>query len=180
MEAVDKLLELVRKTVLQLFPELAGRYHLPRLARVISTTGGLTLQPLHNDGSVDDAAPAVKCPPLPRAVKPGDVVRLGYMLGDPSEPYVDTVATAAKGTMTGGQVAVEGVGTVPAVISQHLAAHSRIGTMTAPVDGDGNPLPGASTSERTRFDFQTDLEDGDQVAVLPIEEGAKVIVVAKI
>jgi hypothetical protein len=177
---VDKLLELVRKTVLRLFPELAGRYHLTCKARVLSTSGGLHLQPLKRDGSPDPTAPAVKCEPFPRSLKVGDVVRLGFLYGDPSEPHILALSTAAIGTITGSQVNIEGYGVRPALIAEHLAAHFRVGTTTAPVDSEGNPLPGATTSDLTRFDFQTSLKDGDRVAALPIEEGARFIIVAKL
>jgi len=178
---VDKLLELVRKIVIRLFPELAGRYHLACKAKVLSTSGGLHLQLLTREGSDDATAPPVKCDPLPVALAAGNVVRLGFLYGDPSEPHVLAQSTAAIGTITtGSQVHIEGYGVRPALIAEHLAAHFRVGTTTAPVDSEGNPLPGATTSDLTRFDFQTSLKDGDRVAALPIEEGARFIIVAKL
>jgi hypothetical protein len=178
---VDKLLELVRKTVLRLFPELAGRYHLACKAKVLSTSGGLHLQPLTREGSDDATAPPVKCDPLPVALAAGNVVRLGFMYGDPSEPFVGTLATAAIGTMSGSQVNVEGYGLRPALIAEHLAAYSRIGVTASPVNPDGSDIEGTTVySDLTRFDFQTSLKDGDQVACLPIEEGCRFVVVAKI
>jgi hypothetical protein len=180
MDDSDKLIELVRKIVLKLFPEIAGRYHLGSRAKVLSINEGLHLQPLARDGSIDKTAPAIKCDPFPCSLAAGNIVRLGFLYGDPSEPFVAPLATAAIGTITGSQVNVEGYGTRPALIAQHLAAHSRIGTITSPVGGEGTPLPGSTTSDLSRFDFQTDLQDGDQVAALPIEEGDRFIVVAKL
>jgi hypothetical protein len=179
---VDKLLEVIRKTVLRLFPELAGRYHLTARARVVSTTGNsLQVQPLKRDGSVDPTAPAVVCDPLPYKLKPGNVVRLGFLYGDPSEPYVEAVATAALAQITAGGLLVEGYGEVTDyLVAEHLADHSRICTMTSPVDQDGNPLPGATTSDLTRFDFTSPLKVGDRVVVLPIEEGNRFVVVARL
>lgn len=87
MDRVGKLIEVVRKTVIQLFPEMAGGYHLLRKARVLkSTPEGLHIQPLTEEGNVDTASPPVKCDPCP-AVE-GDIVVLGFLYGDPSEPFI--------------------------------------------------------------------------------------------
>jgi len=87
MDYGTKLIEVVRKTVLQLFPEMAGGYHLLRKARVVkSTPEALHVQPLNSQGSVDTEVPPVKCAPYPAAS--GDIVVLGYLYGNPSEPCV--------------------------------------------------------------------------------------------
>jgi mRNA-degrading endonuclease toxin of MazEF toxin-antitoxin module len=115
------------------------------------------------------------------ALAAGNVVRLGFLYGDPSEPFVGALATAAIGTVSGSQVNVEGYGLRPALIAEHLVAHSRLGVTAAPVNDDGTDIPGSTVySALTRFDFRTSLKDGDRVAALPIEEGARFIVVAKI
>lgn len=177
---VDKLIELVRKIVVKLFPELAGRYHLTARARVLSVSKGVQLQVLKTDGSEDTTAPALKVDPLPVMLKPGSVIRMGFMYGDPSEPFVLPNSTAAIGTMQGGQVNVENYGARDCLVAEHLKDHFRLATMTAPVDAEGNQLPGATTSTLTRIDFQTGLKDGDQVVALPIEEGERFIVIAKL
>jgi len=180
MEAVDKLLEVVRKTVLQLFPELAGRYHLFAKAKVIKTGDGLHLQVLTRDGSPDATVPQAKCDPVPYSLKPGNVVKLCYLYGDPSEPWPIPVSTAAIGTFSGGNVTVQGWGSKPAIVPNHLLQHSRLGISTCPVDKDGIPLPGAITSGLTRYDIKPGLKDGDTVAALPIEEGERFIVLDKL
>lgn len=180
MDKVDQLIEVVRKTVIKLFPELAGRYHLGARTALLSTSDGLHIQPLTRDGAVDETAPAIQCDPKPYRLKRGNVLRMCYLWGDPSEPEVFPVSTCAVGTMSGSQVDVIDYGLRPAVIAEHLLAHSRIGTETVPVDEDGNPLPGATTSERTRYDFKKVLKDGDLVAAVPIEEGDRFIVLAKL
>ncbi len=147
MDAPDKLIELVRKVVLRLFPELAGRYHVTARAKVISTQGGLHLAPLTNDGNVDPAAPAIKCDPVPVTLAPGNVVGLGFRYGDPSEPFVQCLSTAALGTYTGSTIDFPGYGSVTDFI---MAAH----------------LSG--------------IEVGSQVAAVPIEEGKRFVVLAKI
>lgn len=177
-DRVDKLLETIRKTVLSVFPELAGRYHLAARARVDSTT--LQLTPLTREGSPDKTAPVIKCDPLPVKVKAGNILRLAFCYGDPAEPVVVASSTAALGTYLGGQVDVDDFGIKPAVVAEYLLAHSIVGTMTAPVDDQGVSLPGATTSGLTRFDFLDSLKPGDRVACLPIEEGDRFIIVAKV
>lgn len=179
-EAVDKMLELVRKTVISIFPELAGRYHLGLNAKVVSTANGLQLQPLTREGANDKTAPEMKCKSVPVTLKPGDIVRVTFQYGDPSEPIVHTLATGVLGTMAGSQIKIEGYGTKPAIIAEYLGDHFRIGTSTVPVDKEGTPLPGAETSGLTRYDILTCLKDGDKVAAVPIEEGEKFIVLAKV
>ncbi len=179
---VDKLMEVIRKTVLRLFPELAGSYHLTANAKVVKVTQeALHVQPLLKDGSINEESPVVTAPPLPYKLKPEDVVRIKFLYGDPSEPYAETVATAALGQVTGGGLMIEGYGEVTGyLVAEHLKAHSRIGTSTSPVDDKGAPLPGATTSSLTRFDINEHLKAGDMVAALPIEEGARFVVVAKL
>ncbi|NHM25468.1 hypothetical protein G7K71_08665 [Desulfofundulus sp. TPOSR] len=177
---MDRLIEVVRKIVIRLFPELAGRYHLTGRARVTGLTGGLVLQPVTRDGSDDPETPAVKCETLPYTLKVGNIVRLGFMYGDPSEPFVGVLSTAAIGTWAGGKIEIPGYGTRDALVVECLREHSRLVTMTAPVDDQGNPLPGASTSPLTRIEYRATLEDGDQVVALPIEEGERFIVVGKL
>lgn len=177
---IDKLIEVVRKIVIRLFPELAGRYHLSAKARIINLSGGVQLQPLASDGSEDTTAPAVKCDPLPVKLKPGNVIRMGYLYGDPSEPYLCYLSTAAIGTIAGKKVNVENFGSRDYLIAEHLAAHFRLATFTSPVDEQGNPLPGATTSALTRIDYQTGIKDGDQVVALPIEEGDRFVIIGKL
>ncbi len=177
---VDKLIEVVRKTVIKLFPELAGRYHLGCRASVTGLAGGLQLQPLTREGSEDASAPAVKCDPVPVKLKSGNVVRMAFLYGDPAEPVVFTRATAAVGTMAGGKVDVENYGVKDCLVAEHLRDHFRLATLTAPVDEQGNPLPGATTSPLTRIDFKAPLKDGDKVVALPIEEGERFIIVARL
>ncbi|MTI82750.1 MAG: hypothetical protein FH756_02390 [Firmicutes bacterium] len=179
---VDKLMEVIRKTVLRLFPELAGSYHLTSNAKVVKVTQeALHVQPLLKDGAVNEESPVITAPPLPYKLKPGDLVRLKFLYGDPSEPYAETVTTAALGQITGGGLIIEGYGEVADyLVAEHLAAHSRMGTTTSPVDDKGDSLPGATTSSLTRFDINAHLKAGDKVAALPIEEGARFVVVAKL
>jgi hypothetical protein len=178
---VDRFIEVIRKTVLRLFPELAGRYHLGARARVQQLAeGGWTVQPLTRERADDDTVTAVKVPPLPYTLKPGNVVRLVYLYGDPSEPEVAPVSTAALGTWLGGWVEVPGFGIRNAVVAEHLVEHSRVATLTAPVDAEGNPLPRAVTSAPTRIDFAAALKYGDRVVALPIDEGERFLVVAKL
>ncbi|MEW6540563.1 MAG: DUF2577 family protein [Bacillota bacterium] len=77
-------------------------------------------------------------------------------------------------------------------VTLHLPAHAKIGTMTSPVDENGNPEPGTSTSELTRFDFaeieipgvrvdfRAGLKPGDRVLVAPIHGGQDYVVIAKV
>lgn len=178
---VDKLMEVIRKTVLRLFPELAGRYHLAANAKVIKVAPeALHVQPLLKDGAVNGDSPVITCPPVPYKLQPGNMVRLQFLYGDPSEPRVAAVATAALGQITSGGLTVEGYGEVDYLVAEHLGNHARLGTATSPVDAGGSALPDATTSSLTRFDFNANLHPGDLVAALPIEEGARFVVVAKL
>ncbi|TEB09134.1 hypothetical protein [Pelotomaculum propionicicum] len=177
---VDKLIEVVRKTVIMLFPELTGRYHLAARAKVTGVANGISAQPLTRERTDDDTSPVVKCPALPYTLKPDNVIHIGYLYGDPSEPMAVVLSTAAIGTWTGGKVTVEGYGARDGLVMEYLKDHFRLATLTAPVDQDGNPLPGATTSPLTRIDFRTGLKDGDKVAAVPIEEGDRFIVIGKL
>lgn len=67
-----------------------------------------------------------------------------------------------------------------------------VGTGTAPVDDQGNSLPGAVTSDQTRYDMRAkeidqvkieikpDLQPGDRVLVISINSGQNHVVVAKV
>lgn len=176
---VDKLIEVVRKVVIRLFPELAGRYHLTAKAQVMSAKD-LAVQPLTKEGSADTGTPAIKCPAVPVTLKPGNRVTFGFMYGDPSEPFLVPKSTGAIGTWATGKVTVPGYGTKDALVAEHLKDHFRLTTFTSPVDVEGVPLPGATTSDLTRINFMTSLKDGDQVVALPIEEGDRFIVVGKL
>lgn len=180
MDAPDKLLEVVRKTVIRLFPELAGRYHLFARAKVLQTNDGLHLQVLTREGATDKTVPPAKCDPVPYTLTTGNTVKVCFLYGDPSEPWAIPESTAAIGTISGDQVTVEGWGTKPAIFAEHLLQHFRVGSATAPVAQNGNNLPGAETSALTRYDFLKGVKDGDLVAALPIEEGERFIVVAKL
>lgn len=179
MEAADKLLEVVRKTVTQLFPELTGRYHLWANSKVIKTGDGLHLQLLTRTGSVDPTTPPTKCDPVPYKLKVGNAVKVCFLYGDPSEPWPVPLSTAAIGTYSAGQVDVEGWGTKPAIVADYLLEHTRVATITKPVDPDGNDLPGAE-SNIARIDYMPGITDGDLVAAVPIEEGERFIVLAKL
>jgi len=77
-------------------------------------------------------------------------------------------------------------------VQVRLPARTVVGTMTAPVNADGEPLPGASTSQLTRFDLaesetaevqltmQGQLQPGDRVLAVPIDGGNQAIVICKV
>lgn len=181
MSQVDKLLEVVRRAVGKLYPELANRYHLTARARVVSASGDIKLQPLTRDGRDDETAPLIVHEPIPATIKPGDVVLIGYTYGDPSEPFLAPLSTCAVGTITAGGFLPDGhKKAVPYILDQRLDAHFRLATLTAPVDDDGIPLPGAETSPLTRIDYKSMVKPGDRVAGVAIEEGARFVIVAKL
>lgn len=79
------------------------------------------------------------------------------------------------------------------VTQLEVPAFSLVGTMTTPVDDDGNPLGGAIPSQqRTRFDFkETKIEEvhlnwnvgikpGDRVLAVPVNGGKDAVVVCKV
>ncbi|WP_027364026.1 DUF2577 family protein [Desulfotruncus alcoholivorax] len=166
---VDKLMEVIRKTVIKLFPELAGRYHLSASARITALGDGIQAQPLTNEGSDDAKTPVVKCQPLPYSLKVGNVVKLAFMYGDPSEPFLITRSTAVIGAYAGGKITIDGYGTKDALVAEYLKDHTREGDLT---------LPDATLSVKIKF--KAPLKDGDQVAAVPIEEGERFIVIAKL
>lgn len=67
-----------------------------------------------------------------------------------------------------------------------------LGKSTSPVDEQGNDLPGASTSQLTRYDFQTgeadnvrlelknNLRDGDRVLAVPVNGGREAVIICKV
>jgi hypothetical protein len=71
-------------------------------------------------------------------------------------------------------------------------AYSMVGTMTYPVDEQGNPQGGGIPSQRTRFDFQetkvgevrlnwaAGLKSGDRVLAIPVNGGKDAVVVCKV
>lgn len=73
----------------------------------------------------------------------------------------------------------------------HLPAFSFVGTLTSPVDEDGNPQ-GGSPSPLTRFDmrpadieevrvnWQAGLRPGDRVLAVPVNKGNHAVVVCKV
>lgn len=77
------------------------------------------------------------------------------------------------------------------VTQLELPAFSMVGTMTAPVDAQGNSQGGA-TSQLTRFDYmETKIEDvrlnwstgikpGDRVLAVPVNGGKDAVVVCKV
>jgi len=74
----------------------------------------------------------------------------------------------------------------------HLPAFSLIGTSISPVDAEGNPLGGASSSQRTRFDFdetvvdevrinwQAGIQPGDRVLAVPVNGGRDAVVLCRV
>lgn len=74
----------------------------------------------------------------------------------------------------------------------HFPAFSLVGSSTAPVNDDGVPQAGASTSPQTRFDFaesevadvrvnlRAGLKPGDRVLAVPINGGQDVVVLCKV
>ncbi|XID92503.1 hypothetical protein ACF3MZ_29250 [Paenibacillaceae bacterium WGS1546] len=77
------------------------------------------------------------------------------------------------------------------VTQLELPAFSMVGTMTAPVDAQGNSQ-GGTTSQLTRFDYmETKIEDvrlnwstgikpGDRVLAIPVNGGKDAVVVCKV
>lgn len=178
---VDKLIEVIRRIVNKLYPELANRYHLPARARVLSINGSIKLQPLKNDGSDDTGTPVIICDPVPYTLQPGNVVRIGYVYGDPSEPFAAPLSTVALGTYTGTGFKPDGHNKeYQFILAKHLDNHFRIATLTEPVDDEGNPLPGATTSQLTRIDYVKCVKPGNRVAAVPMEEGDRFVIIAKI
>ncbi|WP_256758701.1 hypothetical protein [Cohnella sp. WQ 127256] len=69
---------------------------------------------------------------------------------------------------------------------------SMVGTMTTPVDDEGNTLGGANPSQLTRFDFKetkidevhlnwsVGIKPGDRVLAVPVNGGKDAVVVCKV
>lgn len=112
----EKWREAIRRTVLDLFPELERGLHLPIRAKVVAVlpvaAGGSSrehygysaaVQPLRPDGSEDTGRPIIPDVPLPKiwggpggrgiyalpAV--GSIVRLAFDYGDPTLPHIAAV-----------------------------------------------------------------------------------------
>lgn len=78
------------------------------------------------------------------------------------------------------------------LVKIHLPAFFLVGTATSPVDGEGNPLPGAGTSALTKYSFQArEIEDaglelkqglktGDRVLAAPVNGGQDFVILAKV
>lgn len=74
----------------------------------------------------------------------------------------------------------------------HFPAFFFVGTSTRPVDDQGNSLPGATTTDQTKYDlkakevdqvwldFKPDLVPGDRVLVIPINGGQDIVVICKV
>lgn len=77
-------------------------------------------------------------------------------------------------------------------VKLHLPAFFFVGTSTSPVDAAGNPLPGAVTSDLTKYsmsekeidqvwlELKPDLAPGDRVLVIPVNGDQDLIVVCKV
>ncbi len=78
------------------------------------------------------------------------------------------------------------------LVKVHFPAFSLVGTATSPVDKDGKNLPGATTSQQTRYDFlarevqevrlelKPGLKAGDRVLAIPVNNGQEAIILAKV
>ena len=78
------------------------------------------------------------------------------------------------------------------VAELEIPPFSMVGTMTAPVDEEGNPQGGGAPSQRTRFDIaETKIEKvrlnwaagmkpGDRVLAVPVNGGKDAVVVCKV
>ena len=111
------MVEQIKRIVLNLFPELRGRYHLPRFARVVSVSdapaaGGVTdayrpryavnVQVMLQNGKPDPALPVFEDLPLPAMAagierghfgfpEPGTLVEVGFAYGSPQHPFIRCV-----------------------------------------------------------------------------------------
>ncbi|WP_080833124.1 hypothetical protein [Cohnella massiliensis] len=134
-------------------------------------------------------------------------------MSDPFQKLVSTLETrmsglaskavsgvpAELGTITGGGLKLDSFNhAIPdymvadGMATLHIPAFSLTGTMTSPVQADGTPLPGAATSQPTRFDFnetevkevrvnwQAGLRAGDRVLAVPVLGGSQAVVVCKV
>ncbi|WP_372632977.1 hypothetical protein [Cohnella sp.] len=78
------------------------------------------------------------------------------------------------------------------VAELELPAFSLIGTMTAPVDEEGNATGGGASSQRTCFDFDetkigevrlnwsAGIKPGDRVLAVPVNGGKDAVIVCKV
>lgn len=78
------------------------------------------------------------------------------------------------------------------LVKVHFPAFSLVGTATSPVDSNGNNLPGATTSQLTRYNFlQREIEEvrlelkpglkpGDRVLAIPVNNGHEAVIMAKV
>jgi len=78
------------------------------------------------------------------------------------------------------------------VTELEVPAFSLIGTMTAPVDKEGNSIGGGTTSQLTRFDYMeakigevrlnwsAGMKPGDRVLAIPVNGGKDAVVVCKV
>ncbi|AEG61698.1 hypothetical protein [Desulforamulus ruminis] len=78
------------------------------------------------------------------------------------------------------------------LVKIYLPAFSLVGTATSPVKDTGEDLPGASTSQLTRYDFskreiddvrlelKPGLKPGDRVLAVPVNNGQEAVIMAKV
>ena len=78
------------------------------------------------------------------------------------------------------------------LVRVHFPAFKLVGTATSPVDDKGIDLPGASTSQLTRFDFlpaevenvqlefKQGLKSGDRVLAVPVNGGREAVIICKV
>jgi hypothetical protein len=78
------------------------------------------------------------------------------------------------------------------LVKIHFPAFFLVGTATSPVDEQGNPLPGASTSVLTKYSFNAreienvrlelkqGLKSGDRVLAAPVNGGQDFVILAKV
>ncbi|GBF35489.1 hypothetical protein DCCM_4618 [Desulfocucumis palustris] len=78
------------------------------------------------------------------------------------------------------------------LVKIHLPDFFLVGTATSPVDGQGNPLPGAGTSALTKYSFNArefedvrlelkqGLKTGDRVLVAPVNGGQDFVILARV
>jgi len=103
------------------------------------------------------------------------------------------------GTITAGGLMLDGF---KHEIPDYLVAHwqvklifpsfTLIASATSPVDEQGNPLPGSTTTPLTRYDFlpreidevrielKAGLEPGDRVLAIPVNGGREAVIICKV
>ena len=106
---------------------------------------------------------------------------------------------AELGTITAGGLKLDSFkhdipdyGVAEWLVKLHVPSMKLVGTLTSPVKEDGTALPGATTSQRTRFDveeveidevrmnWQAGVRPGDRVLAIPVNAGNHAIVVCKV